>query len=502
MILYAHMQIRTAVKDLPNETTFHAAPRPYINHSVSFKTQVTAKERAKLLEKVGLNVFYFPAEFVSGCDMLSDSGTTTMTDKQWAALHMGDEAYGSNKGYFKLLEEISNIFGSEFVADTSKEKPSVFIFHQGRSGEHALFGILGRLGKNQIIPSNGHFDTTQANIEANSIKAVNLFSPSLRDQDSAERFKGNMDTVRLEKLLKKSSKHIPIVYLTITNNTGGGQPVSMKNIQEVSRIASKYKKPLMIDACRFAENAWFIKNFEEGYRTRTITSIVKEMFLYADGFSISFKKDGLANMGGGVILKKNGLLTKLYPNTPDALMNHQIISEGHPTYGGMSGRDIMALVTGLKTVITEEFLTHRILQVQRFGEELVKRNLPVLTPFGGHAVYLDMNKFFEDTDMAPGDFGGISFCALLLAQYGHRACELGNFAFGSYNEKTKKDEFPEVNFVRFAIPRLRYESDDLLHVVESVEALYNSRDRIPGIEVLYGRQLPLRHFKARFALRK
>jgi tryptophanase len=492
------MKFSHLMTKLPREEELLFCPRPYFNHSVEFKQSVTARERAEMLEKVGLNVFSFPAEMITGCDLLSDSGTTTMTNDQWAALHQGDEAYGSNKGYFLLLQKVKEIFGQEFGGVSDLNLPTSFIFHQGRPVEDALFTILGRLGPGQSIPSNGHFDTTAANIEANNIKAVNLFSPELRKKSSSSKFKGNMDTARLEQFLKKNHKKTPLIYLTITNNTGGGQPVSLANIKTVYSISREFKIPLFFDACRFAENAWFIKRHEKGCENKTIKEIIKEMFSYVDGFTISFKKDGLVNMGGGLFLKKNGLFIEKYPWIADALTNHQIIKEGHPTYGGMSGRDIMTLVIGLSTVVREEYLTHRIRQVVEFGMRMDKIGVPVVTPVGGHAVYLDVDRFFEDTAMKTEDFAGISLTAVLLAAYGHRACELGNFTFGSYDPETRKEIRPEVNFVRFAVPRLRYEKQDLDAAAEAVGVLYQKKDMIPGIEVVYGRGLPLRHFKARF----
>ncbi len=492
------MELFNLIKDLPEEKNLVTRTRSYFNHSIEFKGIFTPGERAKMLESVGLNVFFFPSEMITGCDLLSDSGTTTMTNEQWAALHLGDEAYGSNKGYFLLMEQIRKTFGEGFSNSPASRRPNAFIFHQGRPSEDALFTTLGKLGSNLIIPSNGHFDTTQANIEANKLQAQNLFSSELKDKNSDSHFKGNMDTSKFEELLEKSHNEIPLAYLTITNNTGGGQPVSMKNIKDVSELSHNYNVPLFFDACRFSENAWFIKNYEEGYKNKDIESIVKEMFSYVDGFTISFKKDGLTNMGGGLFLKDNGLFIKRYPEIPEALTNYQIIKEGHPTYGGLSGRDIMALSVGLKTVTKEEYMNHRINQVQEFGETMHKQGIPVLTPIGGHAVYLDVNKFFVDTVMKPEDFGGIAFTAVLLAVYGHRACELGYFAFGSYDKNTKKETFPEVNFVRFAVPRLRYEKQDLDSVAESVKILYENRHKIPPVNVTYGRDISLRHFKARF----
>jgi len=490
--------VREVIKNFKSENELVIKPRSYINHAVSFKKSFTAEERAKMLEKVGLNVFFFPAEMITGCDFLSDSGTTTMTDEQWAALHFGDESYGSNKGYFKLKDTIKDVFGESFFKEPATGKPNAFIFHQGRPCEDALFSVIGRLGEGMIIPSNGHFDTTEANIQANRIDAKNLFSPELKDPNSRSFFKGNMDIQKLKELFLSCPGKIPVVYLTITNNTGGGQPVSMENIRQVSELSHSYNVPLFFDACRFAENAWFIRKFEHGFGNKTIKDIVKEMFSYVDGFTISFKKDGLVNMGGGIFLKEGGLFVTKYPQMQDDLMNYQIIKEGHPTYGGMSGRDIMALATGLKTITKLEYLDHRINQVRDFGENMVKFGIPILTPIGGHAVYLDVNKFFEGTNMQPKDFGGVSFTAALLAAYGHRACELGYFAFGSYNKETGEEKFPEVNFVRFAVPRLRYEKQDLDSAAEAVKALYDNKTKIPPVRVTYGKELPLRHFKAKF----
>ena len=492
------MDLHRLVAQLPCEDSLAAHSRPYVNHSVEFKGRFTPEQRAKMLESVGLNVFFFPSEMITGCDLLSDSGTTCMTNEQWAALHRGDEAYGSNRGYFLLMDQIRRTFGEGFFNEPDSGRPNAFIFHQGRPSEDALFSILGKLGPGLVIPSNGHFDTTQANIEANGIKPVNLFCSELGDRNSVSRFKGNMDVAKLKTLLETSHDKVPLVYLTISNNTGGGQPVSMQNIRAVAELVHSYRVPFFFDACRFAENAWFIKRYERGWDAKSIGEIVREMFSHADGFTVSFKKDGLVNMGGGLFLRDGGLFVEKYPEIPDALLSYQIIKEGHPTYGGMSGRDIMALAAGLETVTREEYLTHRIGQVQAFGERLHELGIPVVTPAGGHAVYLDVNGFFADTAMKPDDFAGIAFTAVLLAAYGHRACELGYFAFGCYDKATGKEQLPKFNFVRFAVPRLRYERDDLDAVAEAVKALHDRRHDIPPARVTYGRDLPLRHFKARF----
>lgn len=496
------MKLRSLVEKLPAEQNLSTQPRPYINHSVELKKKYTAEQRAEMLDRVGLNVFFFPSEMITGCDLLSDSGVTTMTSEQWAALHLGDEAYGSNRGYFMLKDQIRDTFGEAFFGEPDAGAPNAFIFHQGRSSEDAFFTQLGRLGTGLIIPSNGHFDTTGANIEANMMQAVNLFSDELLAVETDARFKGNMNIPKLKSLLDESRDRIPLVYLTITNNTAGGQPVSMANIREVSDVTRKHDIPLFFDACRFAENAWFVKQQEAGYAQKEIKEIVKEMFSYADGFTISFKKDGLVNMGGGLFLRKNGLFVKKYPQIPNDILDHQILKEGHPTYGGLSGRDIMALVFGLRLVTGDAYLTSRIEQVRAFGEGMHNQGVPVLRPIGGHAVYVDVDRFFHDASMKPEDFGGISLCALLLAGYGHRACELGNFSFGHYDTEKKQEILPEMNFVRFAVPRLRYEKQDLDAVVAAMKVLYEYRQDIPGVRVTYGRELSLRHFKARFKFNK
>lgn len=493
------MGLSDLIEKFPDESSLSAHPRPYVNHSVQMKKPFTAKDRSEMLENVGLNVFFFPSEMITGCDLLSDSGTTTMTNEQWAALHMGDEAYGSNTGYFVLGKKIRDTFGEGFFPDA--KTPHGFIFHQGRPAEDALFTLIGNLGPDLIIPSNGHFDTTQANIQANKIKAVNFFSPDLSN-GSTFHFKGNMDTAKLKACLETSKSRIPLVFLTITNNTGGGQPVSMDNIQAVSALCRQFNTPLFFDACRFAENAWFIKQHERGYRNKPIRDIVKEMFSHVDGFTISFKKDGYVNMGGGLFLKEGGLFVKKYPHILDALVNYQILKEGHPTYGGLSGRDIMSLSIGLDISKNENLLTHRIDQVQAFGKKMRKDGIPVLTPTGGHAVYLDVNAFFGDTAMKPDGFGGVSLSSLLLGGYGHRAIELGYFAFGSFDKTAGENVFPEINFLRFAVPRLRYETQDLNAVAEAMKSLHENRMSIPPVKVTYGRDLPLRHFKARFEFTK
>lgn len=467
-------------------------PRSYVNSLVRFQPHYTVEDRLNAAMMSGWNVFQFPAEMVMCGDLLSDSGTTTITAEQLAALMLGDEAYGSNNGYYLLLDTFAEIFG------IPKEESEVFLFHQGRASEHALFTAVSKWGKEMIIPSNGHFDTTFANIEINGIQPVNLFCSHLYE-DAYYPFKGNMDVEALEQLLSQHHEKIPLVYCTITNNTAGGQPVSMSNLQAIRTICDRYHKPFFLDACRFAENAWFIKEREEKYRNDSVGNIVKAIFALCDAFTISFKKDGLANMGGALIVKQQASFLKEHPTLLNDLRDFQILVEGHPTYGGISGRDIMVIATGLTQVIQENYLESRIGLVHAFGEYMHKSGVPVLTPFGGHAVYIDMNKFLADTTHRPEDFGGIALTALLLLK-GVRLCELGNFAFGVYDPAMQIEKFPRHNFVRCAVPRNRYELQDLYYVADCVSQLYQKRDELPRAVPIFGRELALRHFKARFEL--
>ncbi|MCK9352454.1 MAG: tryptophanase [Candidatus Paceibacterota bacterium] len=460
--------------------------RAYVNSAVRFHTPCTKEDRLAAAIKAGWNVFQFPSKFTVG-DFLSDSGTTTPTIEQLAASLLGDEAYGTNWGYEQLLEQFEKTFGITLLGDDAEWE--IFLFHQCRAAEHALFTQIGRGKKGLIIPSNGHFDTTHANIEMNGIEALDIVS--VNDHF----FLGNIDTTKLFRTL--NTENVPLVYCTVTNNTMAGQPVSLENIADIRRWCDKFKKPFFLDACRFAENAWFIKENER--QRSTIPEIVHEMFSLCDGFTISLKKDGLANMGGALCVKKGTVLFEEYPDILDNLRDHQICTEAHPTYGGMSGRDIMIVVEGLKTVVTQEYLDSRILQVRAFGDYLDELGIPVVKPFGGHAVYLDVDKFYEGTLMRREDFGGISLTALLLLN-GPRLCELGAFAFGTYDPKTGKETFPPFNYVRIAIPRNKYEIEDLFYAADCIKNLHNKRDFIPRAVCTHGKEKTLRHFKARFEL--
>jgi len=519
-------------------------PRPYRNAAVRLRNcsiDDFEKRRDILCGEAGLNTFLFRADMIPGCDLLSDSGTTTMTIEQWAAMMTGDEAYGSNEGYFELKDEIGNTFGPDWHDDNSAggSSQSVFLFHQGRAAENAFFSVmnkeLSRRGahfsqhlsedlmmeikerieskissmpgekkalteSSSIIPSNSHFDTTQGNIENKGMIPLNMPCREHLEKDENFLFRGNMDLEELDNLLASERERVPLVYLTITNNTGGGQPVAMANIAAIRKITEKYDVPFFLDACRFAENAWFIKKNEEGYSGKPVTGIIHEMFSYVDGFHISLKKDGLVNMGGALVIRNSGRFTGKFPGFTEGLTDYQIMAEGHPTYGGLTGRDLKAISEGLRTIVREEYLAARVGQVERFGAQLVKLGIPIIQPVGGHAVYIDVDRFF-DNNADDDDFKGLSLAALMLIA-GHRVCELGLYAFGSYSEGIESPPNPRVNYIRAAVPRLAYEDQDLFSLAEVARIIAENRDMVPGINVDYGRNLTMRHFKSRFSFKK
>ncbi len=493
----------------------------------------SVRARRELVEETGLNPFLYPAHLLPGCDLLSDSGTTTMTMEQWAQLLLGDEAYGSNEGYYELNEQIGRTFGSQWRQELTGTVQTLFIFHQGRAAEHALFfnlsrileqwdvpplvkvlngvadrtGVFARLKQATervkkrsgaeprfVIPSNGHFDTTEANIADCGIVPLNLNCDEHRQNDERFPFRGNINLGELVELLERIPQHIPLVYLTITNNTGGGQPVSMANIQAVRELTRDKNIPFFFDACRFAENAWFIREREAEFRDKSVAEIVWQMFEYPDGFHISLKKDGLANIGGALLIRSDGLFARLsdYRQILARITDYQILTEGHPTYGGLAGRDLKAITEGLRMVVKHEYLSTRVEQVRRFAERLASDGIPVLKPAGGHAVYLDVDRFFDGVSVRDCDYPGVALVALLLIA-GHRLCELGVYAF-----ELEDLPPPRNNFVRAAVPRLAYEDQDLFACGEVVRLLYEQRERIPKVEVVYGAGLPLRHFKSRF----
>jgi tyrosine phenol-lyase len=469
--------------DLVQFDTAHT-PRPHVNALIREHMIFTPEQRLEAAKRGGWNVFRFPSKMLRGGDLLSDSGTTTLSviQKSYADQALGDSAYGYNWGYEQLHDVCLQTFG------ISEKDFGMYFFHQGRTAEHALYSHVNGA---RTIPSNSFFDTTRANAEANGIAAKDL--PDTTDPI----FKGNID---LEQgMLKKYHHSMPFVLMTVTNNTGGGQPVSMQNIKTAAFLAHAHNTSFFLDACRFAENAWFIKRYETGYKEKSILEIVHEMFGYCDGCIISFKKDGLSNMGGGLFIRKNCPLIKAFPNLLETLYDHQILTEGHESQGGMPESIILTIVKGLQRVIQDDYLSGRIHLVRDFGAYVSGLGVPIIEPVGGHAVYIDVDRFFADTKMRREDFGGISLIALLLLK-GVRLCELGAFAFGVYNPKTKKETLPERNYVRAAVPRNKYEEQDLFYVADCVKELYDRRHELPKAIPIYGRDKTLRHFKARFEL--
>jgi tryptophanase len=435
---------------------------------------VPRKEREALLRETGFNVFNLPADKVT-IDLMTDSGTTAMSDDQWAGLMTGDESYAGARNFYHLEQSVRSIFGFTHVVPT----------HQGRAAERILFGALVKRG--DAVPNNVHFDTTRANIEYLEAQAVDLARPAAYNPDSSELFKGDMDVTRLKKFIEaKGVKKIPLILLTVTNNSGGGQPVSLKNIKEVSRVCAHFEIPFFLDACRFAENAYFIKRRENGYAKKSVLEIAQEMFSYADGATMSGKKDALVNIGGFVTFDDDGLAEKV--------KNLLIISEGFTTYGGLAGRDLEAMARGLKEALDEDYLEHRTAQVAYLGSLLDRAGIPVFKPFGGHAVYVLADRFLPRIPRA--QYPGWALTVALYREFGIRAVEIGGVMFGQKTGKGKRETFPELEMVRLAVPRRVYTSAHLQTVADALIELHKNRDKVRGLRIV--RESPfLRHFTAR-----
>jgi len=433
----------------------------------------TRRERETLLAQAGLNPFGLPAEKVT-IDLLTDSGTSAMSDYQWAGIMTGDESYAGARNFYNLQESVRSIFGFSHVIPT----------HQGRAAERVLFGSI--LKKGDSVPSNTHFDTTRANIEVLGARAEDLVAAAGRDPDADEPFKGDMDVARLKKFIERRGRErVPLVMMTITNNSGGGQPVSLKNIKETSEACGHFGIPFFLDACRFAENAWFIKKREKGYAKKSVLEIAQEMFSYADGATMSGKKDALVNIGGFVTLDDDALAERIE--------NNLIISEGFTTYGGLAGRDLEAMARGLKEVLDEDYLEHRTAQVAYLGGLLDRAGVPVLKPFGGHAVYILADRFLPHIPRA--QYPGWALTVALYREYGIRSVEIGGVMFGRKTGKGKEEAFPALELVRLAIPRRVYTASHLGYVAEALIDLHKNRDKVRGLRIV--RESPfLRHFTA------
>lgn len=434
----------------------------------------TQPERERLIREAGYNVFNLPAESIY-IDLLTDSGTAAMSDRQWSGLMVGDESYAGSRSYYRFEETVHAIFGFKHIIPT----------HQGRMAENLLFTSMVKRG--DVIPNNIHFDTTRANVEHNEGIALDQVIDEAYDPKAEHPFKGNMDLRKLEETIRREGRErIPLVMLTITNNSGGGQPVSLENIRQTKLLLSRYGIPLFFDACRFAENAFFIQEREAGYQDKKISDIVREIFSYGDGCTMSAKKDGLVNIGGFIATNDDQLAEKI--------TNLLILVEGFPTYGGLAGRDLEAMAIGLQEVLEEEYLRFRIGQVRYLGELLDNAGVPILKPIGGHAVYLNAKEFLPAIPQE--QFPGQSLVVALYREYGIRAVEIGTLMFGKKDPSTGKIICPELEMVRLAIPRRVYTNMQIGYVAESIIELYRNRNRVRGLKLVYEAPV-LRHFTAR-----
>ena len=435
----------------------------------------TRAERERALEEAGWNVFQLPARDVE-LDLLTDSGTGAMSQAQWAALIQGDESYAGSRSFDSFRSAVNDVLGFPLVVPA----------HQGRGAESVFFGAV--IDPGEIVPSNAHFDTTRAHIEVREGVALDLPVPAALDPDLDVPFKGDMDTEGLEELLAgEDGERVSIVMLTLTNNAGGGQPVSMANIHEVARLAREHGKKLVLDIARFAENAWFIREREEGYRDSSLADVVHEMLGEADGVLMSAKKDAIANIGGFVAIREDEVFFH-------RLQARGIVFEGFPTYGGLAGRDLEAIAAGLREVLAEDYLRHRIEQVAYLGTVLEEQGASILRPVGGHAVYLNAGRMLPDIPAARFPAQALT-CALYLAG-GVRGVEIGSVMAGR-DPVTGENRMPALELVRLAVPRRVYSSRQLEHAADSAAEIVAAPGSIPGLEMVSEAPV-LRHFTARF----
>jgi len=460
---------------------------PFKIKSVEQIKFTTKEERKKILEKAFYNPFMIPAEDVL-IDLLTDSGTSAMSAKQWAGLMDGDESYAGSRSYYRFEEATKKIFGFKHIIPV----------HQGRAAERILFtNLLSQFdsegnfhinGKGKYIPNNNHFDTTRANIEFNEGTADDLVIEEGKHPSVIHPFKGNIDLEKLEKYIKEKGKeNIPVVMLTITNNAGGGQPVSMENIRKTKEICRKNNIPLFIDACRFAENAFFIKHREKGYENRTILEIANEMFSYADGCTMSAKKDAFANIGGFIAMNDEDVYVRC--------KNLLIITEGFETYGGLAGRDLEAIAQGLEEVLDENYLQYRTRSIEYLGEKLTNSGIPIILPVGGHAIYVDAKEFLDHIPVE--QFPGQSLVSELFIEGGIRSVEIGSVMFGKYD--LKKQFIPaHMELVRLAIPRRVYTQSHIDYVAEVFIEIQKNKRNLKGFKIIEEPRF-LRHFTAKFS---
>jgi tryptophanase len=430
-------------------------------------------ERQKLLEEAGYNLFLIASEAIL-IDLLTDSGTSAMSTEQWAAMMRGDESYAGSPSFTRFRDSVQGIFGLRHVIPT----------HQGRAAERILFNVMCKKG--DIVPNNTHFDTTRANVEFTGAEAVDLPIAEALEPSQLHPFKGNMDVAALERLLVERAADVPAVMVTITNNSGGGQPVSLANLRAVREVCDRHGVPLFLDACRFAENAWFIREREEGQGDRTVADIVREIASLADGMTMSAKKDPLANIGGWLACNDDALAERCR-----ALL---VLTEGFPTYGGLAGRDLEAVAQGLREAVDHDYLRYRIRSTAYLGDALLAEGIPVVRPIGGHAVYLDARALLPQ--IPPLQYPGQALAVELYVTGGVRGCEIGTVMFGRHLDGS---EHPAaMDLVRLAIPRRTYTQSHIDYVIEVCADVAARRDEQRGLRIV--EEPPaLRHFTARFA---
>jgi len=440
---------------------------PFRIKSVEPLRWTTRQQREQLLRAAHYNMFLLPAGDVL-IDLLTDSGTGAMSTHQWAAIMEGDESYAGSPSFDRFRNSIQDIFGYKHVIPT----------HQGRAAERILFGVLAKRG--DFVPNNTHFDTTRANVEFTGAKAVDLLTEAGRQPSVSAPFKGNMDVAALEALIQTHGRErVPCVMLTVTNNSGGGQPVSMENVRAVSALCRRHSIPLYFDACRFAENAWFIKLREKGYENKTPKEIAQEMFSLGDGCTMSAKKDGMANIGGFLCTNDD----KLAQQEKDLL----ILTEGYPTYGGLAGRDLEAIAVGIQEALAEDYLRYRIASTAYLGNHIAQAGVPIVQPPGGHAIYLDARAFLSH--IPAEQFPGVALCCELYLEGGVRSVEIGSLMFAGA---------AQMDLVRLAIPRRVYTQSHVDYLVEVIVEVWKNREKMRGMRLTYEAPF-LRHFTAHLA---